>query len=138
MYLSFIASILTFAALVLSLHSVYQLWLRRAGLTLSSGLLSIQHQPYDHPPSLYGFRSISPGRRTFQWKPGVGWSHVESGTIYWFHIPLWIPIACMMGLGAFLKRSLRLMPGHCKVCEYSLVGLTSGYCPECGNQVSVN
>ena len=50
-------------------------------------------------------------------------------------LPLWLPLAILLGALAFLFIRRRLMrnPGICDRCDYDIRGNTSGRCPECGN-----
>ena len=51
-------------------------------------------------------------------------------------VPLWIPL--LAGLIPWLFRlwhRARRKPGHCRFCDYDLMGNVSGTCPECGRGV---
>lgn len=47
-------------------------------------------------------------------------------------IPYWIPLLLSGGAFVFFHRKARRLPGYCAKCGYSLIGNTSGVCPECG------
>lgn len=74
------------------------------------------------------------------WRPStngatmmVGAGPLMSLDVLW--VPLWNPVAaCLIaGMGLRWRASGRRTPGGCAACGYSLAGLVSATCPECGS-----
>ena len=89
-------------------------------------------RPIDYPRSL--------GTPTFsRWRPGFSrqeaWclALVPDSDFHVIHLPLWIPVAAMLGLTAVLV--LRDRPIRCQHGAYSIISNVSGVCPECGTSV---
>lgn len=56
-----------------------------------------------------------------------------AGQLMSFNLPLWLPAALLILLGAVLRfLGSRANPGYCSKCGYDLTGNASGRCPECG------
>ncbi|MCG3138843.1 MAG: hypothetical protein HJJLKODD_02712 [Phycisphaerae bacterium] len=72
------------------------------------------------------------------WTPEVTRSSI-TGLIWEARIPMWIPtviFGILPSLWAmkWWRRYRRLKRGRCTVCGYSLFGLNSSRCPECGTE----
>ena len=54
-----------------------------------------------------------------------------------FHciLPLWMPFAVFLTLGAVLWTNRKRRLDHCESCDYNLTGNESGKCPECSTPV---
>lgn len=79
---------------------------------------------------------------------GLGCTHTE-GIAFWTYYtqrpqfairaPMWLPLVIVLLVAASKSASrkkriaTRLAKGQCISCGYSLIGNTSGVCPECGN-----
>lgn len=66
-------------------------------------------------------------------KPHVS---VRAGRITMLVVPLWtLALASSVVAGAALWMTREPKRGHCRACGYSLAGLASGVCPECGKAI---
>lgn len=64
--------------------------------------------------------------------------HAYSGVARTFvYLPLWIPLLLLTLFAGLRVRWRPVPPGHCTHCGYSLIGNTSGVCPECGTAVDL-
>jgi hypothetical protein len=67
------------------------------------------------------------GQSAQRWLP---WVLSFSKSEWQIGVPLWIP-GLLFAVSWLLLRKRRV-PGTCRKCGYSLLGNTSGVCPECG------
>jgi hypothetical protein len=106
----------------------------------SSGTLARRADAWsiDNPYSFQsGYEIVLKGTGS-AWRPHIAdLSNVlpPSHSLTVLYIPLWPCAALFSGLAGLLWwRSRRILPGHCRRCGYSLVGLKSDRCPECGTR----
>ena len=82
---------------------------------------------------IYWFFSIRPDA----WLPKYSYSAtIQRHTLF---IPFYLPaiLFSILPTSQLLRRT-RAQPGHCRSCNYNLIGNTSGICPECGTATSEN
>jgi len=95
----------------------------------------IRFQDWPNELGRFGFRALY-----FKWRQGKRYPgqtpevpFVTSEII----LPLWLPTAvCLLAsIPWFRQRLRRRGPYECDDCRYSLVGNTTGICPECGTAI---
>src|SRR5262249_26298902 len=58
-------------------------------------------------------------------------------TVY-FEFPLWVPALAILAATVIAWLADRPRPGHCAKCGYTLAGLLTTVCPECGTDASMS
>jgi len=87
--------------------------------------LALPDAAYSRP-----FTSFAPAHQRskyWSWLPTLETRYLQVG------VPLWIPLALVLGPTLWLWRTSRqAIPGGCPVCGYDLTGTATAVCPECG------
>ena len=92
---------------------------------------------YDSTPEQLGWvvLLLEMSSRVRAWMPHLQWLSAYKGTSVYVFVPLWLPMLAGVVM-TFIMRRLeqrrRRSFGACPACGYSLHGLTSSRCPECG------
>lgn len=117
------------------------------GFGVRSGTLSFHRRNSEgfgwvHEQVSSGTQRIAVNR----WRPSITvGTNGPNVRISIYRLPIWIPLVAAMVTAAWLylplwrlrqARKADLPPGpRCRTCGYSLIGNSSGRCPECGTEV---